>query len=412
MKTDISPLCVAILGGGPAGLMAAELLAKKGVKVTVYDQMPTVGRKFMMAGRGGLNLTHSEPLAAFLARYRAAAPWLEPVLQAFPPAALRDWADSLGAETFVGSSGRVFPKQLKASPLLRAWLQRLDKLGVNFALRHRWNGWGADGALLLTDAVGQEVRVHADATLLALGGASWPRLGSDGGWVEKLRGQGVKVATLRPANCGFVAPWSAVFRDRFAGQPVKPLKASFAGQSLQGEAMITATGLEGGIIYALSAPLRDAIEQKGEAIIELDLRPGLSRDELVSRLQAPRGGQSVSNYLRKVTGVSPVALGLMRESLGGAVLPVTEEGIADLMKHTKIKLTATTSLARAISSAGGIVRDEVNPDFMLNKKAGVFVCGEMLDWEAPTGGYLLQGCFSTAVAAAKGIEAYLMSSAA
>ncbi len=401
---------VAIIGGGPAGLMAAEKLATAGAVVTVYDRMPTVGRKFMMAGRGGLNLTHNEPLDNFIGRYGAAAARLAPVLEAFPPSDLRAWCESLGVETFVGSSGRVFPKTLKASPVLRAWLRRLDSLGVKFALRHTWRGWKGKGDLAFTDAEEKNIAVQTEATILALGGASWPRLGSDGGWVEILRAQGIAVAPLRPANCGFIAPWSDLFSARFAGQPLKPVTVSFGSKTLQGEAVITREGLEGGVIYALSPALRDTIEATGSAVLTLDLRPGLSVETLTRRLQTPRGSQSASTYLRKAAGLSPLALGLMRESLGKAALPTETEALVALIKNTKITLTATAPIARAISSAGGVSLDVLDAHFMVKKKRGLFVIGEMLDWEAPTGGYLLQACFSTAVAAAKGVEDYLRQS--
>lgn len=387
--------------------MAAESLASAGLAVTVYDQMPTVGRKFLMAGRGGLNLTHSEGLDAFIGKYGDASAWLGPAIRAFPPDTLRAWCEGLGQETFVGSSGRIFPTGLKASPLLRAWVRRLGGLGVKFEMRHRWRGWGEKDELIFSDGEGREKQIRPDATVIALGGASWPRLGSDGDWVEILRAQGVEVVTLRPANCGFVAPWSKIFSERFAGQPLKPLTASFERKSLRGEAMITERGIEGGVIYALSSLLRGAIERDGEAVLTMDLRPGLSLAELEKRLGAPRGSQSASTYLRKAAGLSPVAIGLMREGLGGKDLPNSGEALARLMKETKIRLTATAPIARAISSAGGIKRGEVDARFMLKKKPGVFAVGEMLDWEAPTGGYLLQGCFSMAVAAAEGVKAYL-----
>jgi uncharacterized flavoprotein (TIGR03862 family) len=399
---------VAVLGAGPAGLWAAEKLAISGAAVTVYDQMPTAGRKFMMAGRGGLNLTHSEPLETFTARYGTAAEWLAPVIEAFPPEALRKWCEDLGQKTFVGSSGRVFPEDLKASPLLRAWLRRLSELGVQFALRHRWHGWNEAGQLVFTRAEGVAVDVKADATVLALGGASWPRLGSDGSWVGLLRAEGIDVAVLRPANCGFFASWSAIFSERFAGQPLKPIKFSFQGITLQGEAMVTRDGLEGSAIYALSSPLRNAIDVDGHAVLTVDLRPGLSVEELTERLRAPRGSQSASTYLRKAAGLAPVAIGLMRESLGGAALPTALPVLAALIKNTPITLTAASPIMRAISSAGGIRRDELDAHFMLKKKPGVFAVGEMLDWEAPTGGYLLQACFSIADAAAKGVVDYLV----
>jgi uncharacterized flavoprotein (TIGR03862 family) len=396
---------VAVIGGGPAGLRTAETLAKAGIKVTIYDRMPSMARKFLMAGRGGLNLTHSESLPDFVARYGKAADWMAPLITQFSPGDLRAWCEGLGQETFVGSSGRVFPKSLKASPLLRAWLRRLDRLGVTFAPRHEWRGWDAAGNLSFSHD-GNLVSVHADAVLLALGGASWPRLGSDGGWADILRGEKIVIEPLRPANCGFVVPWSETFAAKFAGTPVKPVTLSFDGRNLQGEIMITQRGLEGGAIYALSTALRDAIDTKGKAILNIDLRPGLNIGDLATKLDAPRGSQSLSNWLRKISGLHPAAIGLLRES-AGKDLPQTPDRLAALIKNAPIRLTATAEITRAISSAGGIARDELDDNFMLKKKPGVFIAGEMLDWEAPTGGYLLQGCFSTAVAAAKGITTYL-----
>ena len=411
-RADLSPTaCVAVIGGGVAGLSAAETLARSGFTVTVYERMPSPARKFLMAGRGGLNLTHSEPLDAFLARYREAAAWLAPAIRAFAPSDLRAWCESLGVETFVGSSGRVFPRGMKASPLLRAWLRRLQDAGVVFRLRHTWRGWDAQGALLFEDETGGLRTVRPDATLLALGGASWPRLGSDGGWVEVLRGAGVEVASLRPANCGFVAPWTPAFAARFAGQPLKPVAASWDGRRVQGEVTITRTGVEGGLVYAFSAELRRAIEAEGRAVWSLDLRPGVEEAALAAALAAPRGKQTLSNFLRKKAGLSPLALGILREGVAGASLPADPAALAALVKAAPVILTQTAPLARAISSAGGIARAEIDDAFMLRKKPGVFVAGEMMDWEAPTGGYLLQACFSTGVAAARGIAAFIASRA-
>ncbi len=409
MKSPSPTPQIAVIGGGPAGLMATERLATAGFAVTIYDRMPTVGRKFLMAGRGGLNLTHSEGLDAldiFMARYGGAAAWLKPMIENFSPAALREWCETLGQETFVGSSGRIFPKEMKASPLLRVWLRRLDSLGVAFALRHVWRGWDARGDLHFVNEAGADVLVKADATVLALGGASWPRLGSDGGWVDILRGAGVAIADLRPANCGFVAPWSDVFGERFAGAPLKPVTLSFGGRAIQGEAMITARGLEGGAVYVLSGALRDAIAEKGEAVLSVDLRPSLTIDEIIKRLNMPRGSQSTSTFLRKAVGLSPAAIGLMREGFG-VNLPVEATALAGLIKNTQVPLSATTPIAQAISSAGGVARDAVDARLMLKTKPGIFVCGEMLDWEAPTGGYLLQACFSSGCAAARGVEEFL-----
>jgi hypothetical protein len=398
---------VAIIGGGPAGLIAAEILAsaRPGTAITVYDHMPSLGRKLLIAGRGGLNLTHSEPLEAFLARYGEAQPWLAPMIEAFPPEALRAWAEGLGQETFVGTSGRVFPRVMKASPLLRAWLRRLEGLGVRTALRRRWTGWDGEGGLLFEGPEGVET-VAADVTLLALGGASWPRLGSDGGWVEILAGHGVTVAPLRPANGGFIVGWSDVFRERFAGQPLKAAAYSAGGRRIRGEAVVSGHGIEGGAIYALSRDLREAIERDGLATLVVDLRPDVSAEALAARIEKAKAGQSLSSVLRKAVGLSPVAVGLMHESFG-AGLPRGPTGLAAAAKAVPLRLTGTTGLSRAISTAGGVAWDEVDDALMLQRRPGVFLAGEMLDWEAPTGGYLLQACFATGVAAGKGMAAWL-----
>lgn len=396
---------IAVVGAGPAGLMAAEVMAEGGAGVTVYDAMPSVGRKFLLAGRGGLNLTHSEALDQFLTRYGTAAPRLRPAIEAFPPEALRAWSAQLGQETFVGSSGRVFPKSLKTSPLLRAWLQRLDRLGVRFALRHRWLGWNAGGDMLFDAPTGQ-VTVPADAVVLALGGASWPRLGSDGGWVDILREAGVALAPLRPSNCAFAVTWSDMYRDRFEGQPLKRTALSFGGKTVRGEAVITRDGLEGGAIYALSAPLREAIAESGEAVLTVALRPDVSAAVLQQRLEAPRGKQSLSNVLRKAAKLSPAAIGLLHEAAAassqklGALSP---PALAALINAVPVRLTAAAPVETAISTAGGVSFDEIDDDFMLRRRPGVFVAGEMMDWEAPTGGYLLQACFSTGAAAGRGV---------
>ncbi len=310
---NISQTHVAVVGAGPAGLMAAEVLAQGGARVTVYDAMPSAGRKFLMAGRGGLNLTHSEELPAFLARYREAMPQLAAAIEAFPPDRLREWCEALGQPTFVGSSGRIFPKALKASPLLRAWLRRLDASGVQFSLRHRWTGWDESGRLLFQTPNGQSA-VAARATVLALGGASWPRLGSAGGWVETLAARGVKVSPLKPANCGFTVAWSEIFRDRFEGEPLKGIALSFGARSVRGEAVITRDGIEGGAVYALSADLREAILSSGSATLRVALRPDLESQNLVTRLSAPRGKQTFSNWLRKAAQLSPVGIGLLQEA--------------------------------------------------------------------------------------------------
>ncbi len=394
----------AVIGAGPAGLMAAEMLAQGGAGVTVYDAMPSAGRKFLMAGRGGLNLTHSEPLPAFLARYREAASRLEPAMSAFPPERLREWSEVLGQPTFVGSSGRVFPQSFKASPLLRAWLRRLDMQGAKFAFRHRWIGWDEQGRLRFLTPDGERV-VEARATVLALGGASWPRLGSDGAWVELLAAKGIAISPLRPANCGFTVEWSDVFRERFEGQPLKGVAFEYGSQTIRGEAIITRTGIEGGAIYALSAELREAIGTSGEAVLRVALRPDLGRDELAARSSVPRGKQSLSNFLRKAFSLSPVAIGLLQEAMissGQSLSALSPHSLADLIGGVPIKLTGIAPIARAISTAGGISLDELDSDFMLRKLPGVFAAGEMLDWDAPTGGYLLQASFATGAAAGRG----------
>jgi uncharacterized flavoprotein (TIGR03862 family) len=394
----------AIIGAGPAGLMAAEALAQGGARVTVYDAMPSVGRKFLMAGRGGLNLTHSEPFAQFLTRYREAAPHLEAAITAFSPERLRAWSEALGQPTFVGSSGRVFPQAFKASPLLRAWLRRLDASGVQFALRHRWTGWDDQGRLLFQTPGGQRA-IEARATVLALGGASWPRLGSDGAWVEVLAGKGVTISPLRSANCGFTVTWSDVFRDRFEGQPLKGIALTFGSSTVRGEAVITGGGIEGGAIYALSAELREAIIKSGEAMLHVALRPDLDAKELSARLSAPRGKQSLSNFLRKTAQLSPVAIGLLQESAitsGVQLSALSAHDLAVLINAVPIKLTGLAPIARAISTAGGIAFDELDSDFMIRHLPGTFAAGEMLDWEAPTGGYLLQASFATGAVAGRG----------
>ena len=394
--TSPTPPTAAILGAGPAGLMAAEVLATAGVPVTVFERMPTPGRKFLMAGRGGLNLTHSEPLDAFVARYGAAADWMRPHLAAFPPAAAMAWSESLGQPTFVGTSGRVFPRTMKASPLLRVWLARLDGLGVRLVTRAQWTGWNADGAL--TFANGDSVA--AGAVVIAAGGASWPRLGADGSWTSQF--PSAAVAPLRPANCGFTVAWSEHFRTRHAGAPLKRIALTFAGQTVPGEAVITAAGIEGGAVYALSAPLREAIARDGTATLHVDLRPDLSADALGLRLAQPRGRASLSNFLRKQAGIAPAAVGLVQEALHAG----NQTPLPALIKSLPLRLDAPFALARAISTAGGLRLDALDANLMLTGHPGVFAAGEMLDWEAPTGGYLLQGCLATGAAAGRGALAW------
>lgn len=386
--------------------MTAERLASAGHHVTVYDRMPSPGRKLLMAGRGGLNLTHGEPLAQFLTRYGDAAPRLEAAIAAFAPADLVAWANGLGQETFTGSSGRIFPLAMKASPLLRAWLRRLDNLGVKFRFRHRWLGWTRSGALLFSGAAGEQVEIAADAVVLALGGASWPRLGSDGSWVDILSAAGIPVTPLAPANCGVCVAWSDAYR-RFEGQPLKRVAVGLPGApKIRGEAIITATGLEGGAIYAVASAVRHELPLSRQPELAIDLRPDLPLLDLTRRLQTPRGKQSAANFLRKAAGLSPAAIGLLREPQGGP-LPSDAGELASLIKDVRLPITGLAGLDRAISTAGGVAFDAIDAQFMLRTKPGVFVVGEMLDWEAPTGGYLLQATFATAVAAAEGARQWL-----
>ena len=400
---------VAVIGAGPAGLMAAEALAQGGARVTVYDAMPSAGRKFLMAGRGGLNLTHSEPLPEFLERYREAMPHLRAAVEAFPPDALRDWSAALGQVTFVGSSGRVFPKAFKASPLLRAWLRRLDTAGVHFAFRHRWTGWDAQGQLKFQTPEGP-LAVDARAAVLALGGASWPRLGSDGRWVDILAAKGIAISKLRPANSGFTVAWSDVFSARFEGQPLKGVALTIGSHTVRGEAMITRSGIEGGAVYALSAELREAVLGLGQARLTIALRPDLDITALTTRLSGTRGKQSLANFLRKAAQLSPIGIGLMQEAAIASGRPLTAfspEQLAALINAVPVQLTGVAPIDRAISTAGGIAFDELDRHFMLRKLPGVFAAGEMLDWEAPTGGYLLQACFATGAAAGRGVLTWL-----
>lgn len=400
---------VHVIGAGPAGLMAAERLAQAGARVVVHEAMPSAARKFLMAGRGGLNLTHSQPPEAFVARYGAAAPIVAGWLARFSPTHLVGWAEGLGQATFTGSSGRVFPRAMKASPLLRAWLARLAALGVELRTRSRWTGArlrGADKGLELVLATPDGERVERpDAVVLALGGASWPRLGSDGSWADDLAAAGVEVAPLRPSNMGFDAAWSPVFAARFAGQPLKNVALTHAGRTVRGEAMVTAYGLEGGAVYVLSAALRETIARDGSAELTIDLRPDLDEAALAARLARPRGKDSMSNWLRKAAGLSPAAAGLLREIPGD--IPQGAEKLAKRIKAVRLRLTGVQGLARAISSAGGVRLDQVDDRLMLKALPGVFVAGEMLDWEAPTGGYLLQACFASGVAAGEGVREWL-----
>lgn len=392
---------VAVVGGGPAGLFAAEILAARGAAVTVHEAKPSPARKLLMAGRGGLNITHSEPLERFVGRYGAEAGYFAELLAAFPPDALRAWCTGLGIDTFVGTSGRVFPDSFKASVLVRAWLRRLESLGVVLHTRRRWLGFGADPRTLRFDG-GEDVT--ADAVLLALGGASWPRLGSDGGWAAELAARGVPLAPFRPSNCGFVAGWSPYLAERFAGAPVKTIALTFAGRTVRGEMVLTARGIEGGAVYALSAPLRDAVERDGAATLLVDLKPDLTPAQVAERLAARRG-KSLPAHLKAAMKLTPAQVALLHEATDDATRADAGR-LAAAVKALPLRLTATAGLDRAISSAGGVRFEGVDRATLeLRALPGVFVAGEMLDWEAPTGGYLLQGTFATALRAAEGIAA-------
>ena len=385
---------IAIIGGGPAGLMAAEIAANQGIRVDVFDAMPSVGRKFLLAGKGGLNLTHAEPLERFLKRYAEKAARLEPLIRDFDPEALRQWAFGLGVETFIGSSQRIFPVEMKAAPLLRAWIRRLKAQGVCFHTRHRWQGWTPEGQLIFSNPSGHH-KIAAQATVLALGGASWPHLGSDGQWVEYLEDQGIPVIPLEASNSGFIRSWSAFFSQQFAGSPVKTVVASVKDQEgqdpVRGEFMITERGLEGGLVYALSAALRAQIRAKGSAELLIDLCPDRSIERLEKDLGEKRGKSSLSTHLRKKAGLSEVKIALLRESHPD----LSGEGLAAKIKALPITLESTFPIAEAISSAGGVSLESLNEDLMVNHHPGLFMAGEMLDWDAPTGGYLLTASFAT-----------------
>ena len=396
--TDAAHTAVHIIGAGPSGLMAAETLARAGARVVVHDRMPSAGRKLLMAGRGGLNLTHSEDPAPFLTRYGAAASQVAPWLEAFSRDDLIQWVEGLGQPTFTGSSGRIFPRAMKASPLLRAWLARLDGLGVEIHTRSRWTGW-RDGALVFDTPDGERIE-HPAATVLAMGGASWPRLGSDGAWTAPLEQQGVAVAPLVPANAGFDVDWSDILINRFAGHVLKPTMLTFGDRTVRGELVVTRYGVEGGAIYALSAALRDAIARDGSAVLTVDLRPDLSEPALAERLARPRGKDSMSNHLRKAGGLSPVAVAILREI--GEIPPGVGK-LAKRIKAIRLTLTGVQGLERAISTAGGVRFEALDPSLMLTARPGVFVAGEMIDWEAPTGGYLLQASLASGVVAAQGV---------
>ncbi|HWI80549.1 TIGR03862 family flavoprotein [Ramlibacter sp.] len=397
----------AVIGAGPAGLMAAEVLAEAGLPVDVFDGMPSAGRKFLLAGRGGLNLTHSEPLVDFVTRYGARRPQVERWLRAFGPDAVRAWAQGLGTETFVGSSGRVFPVGMKAAPLLRAWLHRLRGLGVQFHMRHRFLGWTGDGALRLHTPAGERP-VRADAVVLALGGASWSRLGSDGAWVPLLRARGVEIADLRPANSGFDVRggWSEYFASRFAGQPFKSVAIRFGGFQRQGEFVATATGVEGSLVYAVSAALRDEIAARGEARLEIDLLPGRSPEQVLREAAYPRGSRSLASHLKSRLGLDGIKLALLHEVLSREQLhdPVR---LAAAIKGAPLVLAAPRPIDEAISTAGGVRIEALDERLMVKALPGVFCAGEMLDWEAPTGGYLLTACLASGRVAGEGARTFV-----
>ncbi|MBA3042982.1 MAG: TIGR03862 family flavoprotein [Alphaproteobacteria bacterium] len=395
---------IAIIGGGPAGLMAAEQLSHAGHAVTVYEAMPTVARKFLLAGKSGLNITHAEPYERFVTRFGAAAQWLRPMLDGFTPEDVRDWADGLGTETFTGTSGRVFPTVMKASPLLRAWLKRLEAQGVTILTRHRWIGF--DGNACRIDTPHGQATVQADAVLLALGGASWPRLGSDAVWVPWLQAQGVEVASFRPANCGFDCAFSESFAERFGGEPVKSVTATSAAGSTQGEFVISRNGIEGSLIYAHAGALRDALQKDGTASLVLDLAPGRTVDKLALDLERQDAKASFSNRLRKGTGLDGVKAALVRELLPDANR-LDARRLAEAIKALPLPVVSPRPIAEAISSAGGITFNSVDENLMLKALPGTFVAGEMLDWEAPTGGYLLTACLASGRSAARGIEDWL-----
>ena len=396
---------VAIIGGGPAGLAAAELLSLSGHRVTVYDAMPTFARKFLLAGKSGLNMTHSEDYISFVTRFGPASARLRPALDAFTPDDIRHWAAGLGTETFIGSSGRVFPKVMKASPLLRAWLRRLEAQGVTLRTRHRWVGFAEEGFVFETPE-GRSL-VHCDAALLALGGASWPRLGSDARWLPWLAEKGVEIDAFRPANCGFVVGWSESFRERFAGEPVKSVTATSEAGTFPGEFVITASGIEGSLVYAHAASLRDRLQSRGSAALTLDLAPGRTAERLARDLARQDAKSSFSNRLRKGAGLDGVKTALLRELLSER--DRADPGrLASAIKALPVPVLQTRPIGEAISSAGGIRWSSIDDGFMLKALPGTFVAGEMLDWEAPTGGYLLTACLATGRAAARGIEDWLL----
>lgn len=410
--SDSNTLRVAIIGAGPAGLMAAETLSLAGIQVDIYDAMPSVGRKFLLAGIGGLNITHSEPYDTFCSRYGDRQAQLQPILDRLPPSALRSWASGLGIETFVGSSGRVFPSGMKAAPLLRAWLHRLRSSGVRLHVRHRWLGWNSDGGLRLNNT-GGEISIKPEATILALGGASWPKLGSDGAWVSLLEGMGVDVAPLQSANCGFDVTWSEHLRSQFSGAPVKSVALTFTDvqgvtERRQGEMIIGSHGVEGSLVYAFSRQLREYVNAHGKATFTLDLAPGYEAERLLAEVSHPRGSRSISSHLKSRIGITGVKMALLHEFLSKEQF-ADAATLAAAIKALPITVHATRPIEEAISTAGGVSFRSLDEKLMLHSLPGVFVAGEMVDWEAPTGGYLLTGCFASGLAAGLGVLDWLRS---
>ncbi len=407
-QTNASRL--AIVGGGPAGLMAAEVAAAAGVAVDLYDAKGSVGRKFLLAGKGGLNLTHAEPADRFAGRYGTRRDEVGRWLQAFDAQALRAWARELGVETFAGSSGRIFPVDMKAAPLLRAWVHRLRQAGVVFHMHHRWQGWQAHGALRFDTPLGERV-VPAAALVLALGGASWPQLGSDGAWVAPLARAGIDIAPLQPANCGFELGWSEHLRERFAGAPLKPVVVHWVDRkgvahARQGEFVLSEYGIEGSLIYAIGAELREQIAKHGTASFKLDLVPGYSLPVLAERLAAPRGRHSIGDWLRRRAGLDAAKCALVFELTSKPVL-ADPHALATQLKSLPLHLAAARPVAEAISTAGGVRLEALDEQLMLRDLPGVFCAGEMLDWEAPTGGYLLSACFASGRLAGDGAASWL-----
>jgi len=407
MTSQPSPR-VAIIGGGPAGLMAAEVLSQAGVPVDLYDGMPSVGRKFLLAGVGGMNITHSEAYPAFVGRYGAQADWVDGWLRGLDASGVREWIHGLGISTFVGSSGRVFPTDMKAAPLLRAWLKRLREAGVVIHTRHRWQGWAADGGLLINDPQGQEQVLHPRATVLALGGGSWARLGSDGAWLPWLQAQGVDISPLQAANCGFdVAGWSTLLKEKFAGAPLKNVAIQVAGLPARlGECVVTATGIEGSLIYALSAAVREQINQQGQATLQLDLLPSMAVDKVASLLAKPRGSRSMAKHLHSQVHIDGVKAALLRELTDKDCFADTAR-LAQAIKALPLTVVRPRPMDEAISTAGGVRARALDEGLMLKALPGVFCAGEMLDWEAPTGGYLLTACFASGRRAAQGVLSWL-----